>query len=452
MRNPNPSPRSDPDVLTRFHEELARAAAMPALAPAGPALWPRFAGYYQGLTRLPRRLRRALQRRWRRSLGGIALLCALGPAAMAATINVDETCLLINAINSANSNTSVTGCESGSGADTIVLTNGRRVFGVDNSEFGPTGFPVIRSQITIQGNGNPVLRDGNGDSIPEFRIFAVGVDGDLTLENIKVSGGVADDGDGGGGIRSLGRLTLINSTISGNLASFGGGISGGGTTLLIRSTISGNTAQISGGGIATVDEETIFDSAIFGNTAQYGGGAFSQSNATIINSTVSGNTAQLDGGGLLNFRYRTLTLTNSTVSGNTAGRHGGGIDNREGASDALKFTILTLINSRLSGNTAPGFGREVNNAFTGLGVGTVIADRFNLFGHSGSSGTLGFSPGPLDITPNEPLTAILDTTLRGNGGLTPTHALVTGSPALDIVSHIDCATTADQRGLTRLHR
>ncbi|MBA2591648.1 MAG: hypothetical protein M3495_16875 [Pseudomonadota bacterium] len=66
--------------MTRFQEELTRAAALPGFASVGSALWPRFAGYYQGLTRLPRRLRRALQRRWQRSLGGLALLLAIGPA------------------------------------------------------------------------------------------------------------------------------------------------------------------------------------------------------------------------------------------------------------------------------------------------------------------------------------------------------------------------------------
>ena len=124
--NPNPSPQSDPEVLTRFQEELARAAALPGLAAAGPALWPRFAGYYQGLTRLPRRLRRALQRRWRRSLGGLALLCALGQApALAATIAVDGTaCTLIDAITAANSDAPAGGCTAGSGADTLVLPAG----------------------------------------------------------------------------------------------------------------------------------------------------------------------------------------------------------------------------------------------------------------------------------------------------------------------------------------
>jgi len=91
MPNPNPAPPAT-QVLARFQEELERTAALPGLAAAGPALWPRFAGYYQGLARLPRRLRRALQRRWRRSLAGIALLCALGQArALAATIFVDGT-------------------------------------------------------------------------------------------------------------------------------------------------------------------------------------------------------------------------------------------------------------------------------------------------------------------------------------------------------------------------
>ena len=125
MLNPNPSPHSDPEVLTRFQEELARAAALPGLAVAGPALWPRFAGYYQGLARLPRRLRRALQRQWRRSLGGIALLCALGQApALAATIAVDgPTCNLIDAIIAANTDTATGGCTAGSGADTLVLAN-----------------------------------------------------------------------------------------------------------------------------------------------------------------------------------------------------------------------------------------------------------------------------------------------------------------------------------------
>ena len=123
-QNPNASSPADPEVLTL--EELAKTAALLGLAPAGAALWPRFAGYHQALARLPRKVRRALQRRWRRSLRAIALLLALGQApALAATIAVDGTsCTLIDATTAANRDAPAGGCPAGSGTDTITLPAG----------------------------------------------------------------------------------------------------------------------------------------------------------------------------------------------------------------------------------------------------------------------------------------------------------------------------------------
>ena len=45
-----------------------------------PELLPRFAEQYRQLKALPRRLRRSLQRQWKRSLASLALLIALGQA------------------------------------------------------------------------------------------------------------------------------------------------------------------------------------------------------------------------------------------------------------------------------------------------------------------------------------------------------------------------------------
>jgi hypothetical protein len=45
-----------------------------------PELLPRFAEHYQQIRALRRRLRRSLQRQWKRSLAGLALLIALGQA------------------------------------------------------------------------------------------------------------------------------------------------------------------------------------------------------------------------------------------------------------------------------------------------------------------------------------------------------------------------------------
>ncbi|MDQ3775940.1 MAG: hypothetical protein M3461_17085 [Pseudomonadota bacterium] len=51
--------------------------------------------------------------------------------------------------------------------------------------------------------------------------------------------------------------------------------------------------------------------------------------------------------------------------------------------------------------------------------------------------------------PAVPLSAILDPALADNGGPTKTHALVSGSPAIDAIPAASCVTTGDQRGITR---
>ena len=94
--------------------------------PQVPDLLPRFTEQYQQLKALRRRVRRSLQRQWKRSLAGLALLLALGQTpALAATINVGGGCTLVRAINAANNDTTTGGrCKIGSGADTIVLPKG----------------------------------------------------------------------------------------------------------------------------------------------------------------------------------------------------------------------------------------------------------------------------------------------------------------------------------------
>ena len=117
---------------------------------------PRFAAWYEQLRALPRRLRRALQRKLALPLAGVALLLALGQASsQAATIMVDGiTCALVDAITAANTDTAQGGCSAGSGADTLVLEPPRSMLMltyIDNTTYGPSGLPVINSAITIVG-------------------------------------------------------------------------------------------------------------------------------------------------------------------------------------------------------------------------------------------------------------------------------------------------------------
>jgi len=202
--------------LALFQGELARIAT-PRLAAAGPALWPRFVGYYQGLARLPRKVRRALQRRWRRPLAAIALLLVLGQApALAAILTVapgvppaiapDGACSLIEAIENANADPSRPhpNCAPGSGADTIVLPQSsyQRLTQIHNSTYGDNGLPVIASRITIEGNGSTIARPPF--DAPSFRIFAVNDTGNLTLNETTVSGGDVRPENFGGGVYNKG--------------------------------------------------------------------------------------------------------------------------------------------------------------------------------------------------------------------------------------------------------
>jgi len=517
--------------LTLLFDAGARAAFQMLAGTAGlgspperQALFPRYARYYVALARLPRRARRALQRRWRRSLAAIALLLTLGQApALAATLTVapgaapdivpDGSCSLIEAIENANVDARThADCLSGSGADTIVLpaASTQTLTQVHNSTYGATGLPVIGSAVTIDGNGSTIKRNSTA---PQFRILAVNFPGNLTVKESTVSGG--NTADSGGGILG-GALTLMNSTVSGNTAGSGGGIYGGAPTLM-NSIVSGNYARLDGGGVSNRGTATLTKSTVSGNSAGgRGGGLFNDDNGTLTltNSTISGNSTSSNGGGVFNDSYLgpqrrfygtvTLTnstvygnsaaggggglhnlarlfLTNSTVSGNMTAGNGGGVDtpygtitltnstvtgNRSGGTGGgvhmdsqslYESSILTLDRTLVSGNTAPA-GPEISNTPGAYGSATVIANNFNLLGHSGFSNAQvfsGFTPGATDLTPTsdgaapKALDTILDTALADNGGATKTHALVLGSPAIDAVETGCPPPATDQRGISR---
>src|SRR5206468_4149069 len=347
-----------------------------------------FAACYPQLRALPRRVRRALQRQWKQSLAGIALLLALGQGqTLAATLNVSGGCTLLDAITAANTDAATGGCSAGSGADTLILQNSsaHTLTTVNNSTYGPTGLPVISSQITIEGHNSTIERDSGA---PNFRIFAVNSSGDLTLQETTVSGGGEASG---GGVFNFGTVTIQNSTLSGNTTSISG--SGGGV--------------FNSGGTVTIQDSTL--------------------------SGTSGHRGDGSGGGVSN--SGTVTIQNSTLSGNSAS-YGGGVSNYGGT--------LTLVRTLVSGNTAP-TGPEIDN----FPNGTVTADNYNLSGHDGNAGVAGFTPGATDVVPAEPLTDILDPTLADNGGPTFTHALVPDSPALDASpADANCPPT-DQPGVPR---
>ncbi|WYD80714.1 MAG: right-handed parallel beta-helix repeat-containing protein [Candidatus Electrothrix gigas] len=291
--------------------------------------------------------------------------------------------------------------------------------------------------------------------------------GTTTLTNSIVNGNTAVSYDFhacsdscGGGIYNAGTVTLTSSTVSGNTAgrsstgdcSRGGGVYNEGTITLKNCTINNNTSASAhgkfGGGIYNVSgTATLINCTVSGNIASSYGGGICNGGAilTMTNSTVSGNTSA-NGGGIYHYYFNSrsaLTLTNCTVSGNTASSRGGGISAGCGT--------ITLQSSIISGNTAPRINEFDNYScpFTTSG--------HNIFGHSGETTAEAFynfsrSGSDVNATSNGTQPTALDailSPLADNGGPTLTHALVAGSPAIDLDADCSIGLTTDQRGMPR---
>jgi uncharacterized protein YbdZ (MbtH family) len=293
------------------------------------------------------------------------------------------------------------------------------------------GSEVTLINSTIQGN----LSGGSGGGILS--------DGDLTIERSTFTSNKAIEG---GGIFNGGYLTVENSTFTGdNWAFDGGGIANMGTASLLKTTLAGNSAEL-GGGIINVGIASLLKTTLVGNRADDGGGIWhSGVGLTIVNSTLSGNTATGDGGGILYWGREQqspeaeLSLLHTTVVSNTADADddtvgsGGGI--------ALDFGASAIIsNSILSGNVdySPS---STDDCAVGQSVAT--SGGYNLLG----SGCI------FDIATDVVTTTPDVEPLADNGGATETHMPRYTSAAMDLVPAgvNGCGTTVadDQRDYAR---
>jgi alpha-glucoside transport system substrate-binding protein len=307
--------------------------------------------------------------------------------------------------------------------------------------------------------------------------------------------------DGGGIYSDYNNLNVEDSTVEENIASYNGGgihtefgstsisdslilnndalsIRGGGLysnrtpTEILRSNLSGNTANQLGGGIYQYRAPLSIDSTLIaGNTAASGGGLYANhfnAAVTMLRSTVSGNSATsnvmdpthgvvIGGGGIMLENSAGMNSTNSTISGNTAVGVGGGILFFRNFSRNLSLHHLTITensaasgggiyvdqytgavfvdNTILAGNTAP-----VGPDCTGEKTWDVLSNGYNLVGDTTDCG---YYDDPHDLIGIDPLLG----PLQDNGGLTPTHALSGGSPAID--AGFFFFATEDQRGEPR---
>ncbi len=368
-------------------------------------------------------------------------------------------------------------------------------------QVGPTGGPVIQSEmlitddLTIDGaytlgqgvtlreldaGGGATSSPGDGSRI--FRIENANRQINVTLENLIMRG--ADSGATGGAILNFENLSVVDSTITGNLAGDrGGGIANFyGTTSISNSVVSDNSAG-NGGAIFNQYFLNVSGSTIAGNTASEGGGIRNNATATITNSTLSGNSTSGNGRGGGIHNLGNLTVIGSTLSGNSG--YGGGIHNsdatvqirsstfsgnsspvfggglrsvgyaasvsisnstftnnsadRGGGVDAVN-AVLAMDNTIVAGNTA-NTNNDITTSGPAVGSYNLIGDGVGLIGLvNGVGGNQGNQVGTVTIG------GVIDPLLgplANNGGLTLTHALLAGSPAIDAGSS---AEPLDQRG------
>jgi hypothetical protein len=302
-----------------------------------------------------------------------------------------------------------------------------------NEDSNATGDLDITKPVIIlgDGQGSTFIQAGTRPSDGIDRVVNIqNTLGHVELARLTIRWGKAPSGDDGGGILVLNNSdTVIDQVaITGNSAIEGNSQGGGiytythGVLIIRDSTISDNTTTGSGGGFfqsGTEGPDIIERTTISGNSALAGGGICSNSPAIFQNVTISGNTATDVGGGLYLANLADLTMVNVTLIQNSApaGMPGWAIYNYV-TYDIRAYNSI-IVSASSSSTCLSILDIDVNNIYSdaSCGSGTPVVD---------------------------PMVG----SLQDNGGLTWTHALLVGSPAIDMGDNATCMYT-DQRGALR---
>jgi transcriptional regulator with XRE-family HTH domain len=253
-------------------------------------------------------------------------------------------------------------------------------------------------------------------------------------ERLTINGGLDDEF--GVSVSPIGSITIDDLAF--NFSS----IYSAGKLTLINSTVSDNQAAGSGGGIYNDNGSTLtlINSTVSDNQASTGGGISNDGELTLINSTISGNWAQGLGGGILNAGLNSRTeMVFCTVYGNTSGEGGGGFWNGVTKSASQ----LVMRNSLVAGNKAPA-GPDI--------LGPLTSQGYNLIQNTQNTTFATTQEHETDLFQVAPSALGIDAVLKDNNGLTQTHALLSGSVAVDRIPFSDCriqGISTDQRGVRR---
>ncbi len=365
------------------------------------------------------------------AIATLATFSRAEPARAAGTITTCDEPSLVAAINAGGNITF--GCSG------MIMLSSSPVAGIDiskNTTLDATGQNVI---ITV----SPI--------VPNQRIFKVNPGFSLTLKNITLTGGKAKDGTtnqgwAGGAVLNSGTLVVIDSKFLGNEATEGGAIANfaADANLTISGSFFGGNKASNGGAIINFSaNQNNIDTTFFGNNAASNTGSAIVSDFGTVN--INNSAFTTNNGVASIYNQATLNLTNSTISNDPGGGIGTALQNTNTAN---------VTNSTLSVLTVAG-GAAISNDNGTLTIKNSIVHNRNSATGEACSGSITNSGNNLQWPGNSCGAGInsadpkLDATPLNNGGLTPTIALLTGSPAINTANPALCPAT-DQRGFARV--
>jgi hypothetical protein len=260
---------------------------------------------------------------------------------------------------------------------------------------GGNGLPVIVGSIAVEGNGATIVRAANAE---KFRIFNVGLGGNLQLRDLTIKGGFADAPLGGGGllVRTGGKATVEHVVFTFNQSDGAGGALANYGITRIASSHKPNKddggkdadgAKDGEGGSGLTDDgisrtwvedswteddwakgedgENANVTLVTHNSAYgSGGGIFNTGALSVSNTRISYNNALGDAGGLSNFGG-TAELTDTSVDHNHAVDDGGGISAAPNLMDKEATTTLkrTLVAGNFANDAAGGINNEGSDVY-----------------------------------------------------------------------------------------
>lgn len=280
---------------------------------------------------------------------------------------------------------------------------------------------------------------------------------DVYLENSNFTGNAAQGN--GGAVFSDGDVDTYLATFVDNHAEYyGGAIWASYGAYLDHTTVRGSSAGNDGGGVYVSDggfgaASSVFEDNTAGGT---GGGAYAYDWATSDSSTWSGNEAYNGGGIFSDNVYNSTWIEDSTFVGNVASNVGGAVFVLQGWAQASNSVFnaneATVVGAHIfaweesietyatvfrgavgSDGCYADFGVwSLGYNFDDDGTCTEGWDGYGDFGDLGEDPMLG--------------------PLADNGGPTPTHHPLPGSPLIDAIPWsvcVDYSATEDQRGVDR---